>query len=189
MAIHYIQPYDKTSPPNIGGAINSAIKQLNADPNDFVVLLDHDVLFLRPDSKKQLEEILETTDYDILGPVTNRLSMVHQLVSGMFGATDIKEHIKCANALHDANYGKVIPVNDILAAFCLCFRVSTWQKLGGFKENSLQFDSLFSCAARSLKMKLGIMVGVYCFHLYRMWNETNPTRDIKHLLQQSEPDR
>lgn len=180
--VHYIQPYDKNSPPNIGGAINSAIKQLNADPNDFICLLDHDILFLRHDSKRQLEEILQTTDYDVLGAVTNRLSMAHQLVSGMFNITDIKEHIKCANALHDANYGKVIPVNDILAAFCLCFRVSTWQKLGGFHEKSLQFDSLFSCAARSLKMKLGICTGIYIFHSYRLMS-TNPTQDIMHLLQ------
>ena len=152
------------------------------------MLLDHDVLFLRPDSKKQLEEILETTDFDILGPATNRLSMPNQLVSGMFGVTDIKEHIKCANAMHEANYGQVFQINDILAAFCLCFRVKTWQKLGGFHENSLQFDSLFCCAARTMKMKLGIMVGIYCFHLYRMWSVDNPTQDITHLLQQPEPD-
>lgn len=182
MAVHYIQPYDKNSPPNIGGAINSAIRQLNADPNDFICLLDHDVIFLRHDSKRQLEEILETTDYHILGVATNRLAISHQLVPGMFDVTDIREHIKCANAMHEANFGKVVPLNDMLAAFCLCFRVSTWQKLGGFHENSLQFDSLFSCAARSMKMKLGIMTGVYVMHLYRMLS-ANPTQDITHLLQ------
>lgn len=180
--VHYIQPYDKQSPPNIGGVINLAIKQLNTDEIDWICLLDHDVMFLRPDSKKQLEQILETTDYDLLGPVTNRLSMNQQLMPGMFDEYDIRKHIECANALHDANYGKVMPLNDILAAFCLCFRVSTWQKLGRFHENSLQFDSLFSWAARSLKMKLGIMTGIYVFHAYRLMSD-NPTQDIKHLLQ------
>lgn len=188
--IHYIQPYDKHSPPNIGGAINAAIRQLNADQNDFICLLDHDVLFLRPDGKKQLEEILKTTDYDILGPATNRLAMQHQLVitfegEDVFTNTDITFHCRIANYLHKANYGSVIPLNDILAAFCLCFRVSTWERLGGFKENSLQFDSLFSCAARSLKMKLGIMTGIYLFHAYRLMSD-NPTQDIKHLLQPME---
>lgn len=182
MRTHYIQPYDKTSPPNIGGAINSAIKQLNADPNDFICLLDHDVMFLRPDSKKQLEEILETTDFDILGPGTNRLAMEHQLVTGAFNEFDIRKHIEIANRMHKDAYGTVCPVNDILAAFCLCFRVSTWQKLGEFKENTLQFDSLFSCAARSMKMKLGICTGIYVMHIYRMWSDS-PKQDITHLLQ------
>lgn len=184
--VHYIQPYDKNSPPNIGGAINSAIRQLNADQNDFICLLDHDVMFLRHDSKRQLEEILETTDYDVLGTATNRLAMQHQLVltfegESVFNNTDIKFHYRIANKLHEANYGKVFQIADILAAFCLCFRVSTWQKLGGFHENSLQFDSLFSCAARSLKMKMGICTGIYCFHAYRLMS-SNPTQDIMHLL-------
>lgn len=179
--IHYIQPYDKQAPPNIGGAINSAIRQLNADPSEWIVLLDHDIMFLRPDSKKQLEEILETTDFDILGVATNRLAMSHQLVPCMFDVTDIREHLKCANAMHEANYGKVIQIQDILAAFCLCFRISTWIKLGGFHENSLQFDSLFSIAARRAKIKLGICTGIYVFHAYRLLSD-NPTQDIKHLL-------
>ncbi|WP_094570756.1 hypothetical protein [Mucilaginibacter xinganensis] len=181
MAVHYIQPYDKNTPPNIGGSINSAIKQLNTDPDDFICLLDHDVLFLRPDSKKQLEEILETTDFHILGVATNRLAISHQLVPGMFCVTDIRDHIKCANAMHEANYGNVFEINDILAAFCLCFKVSTWNKLGGFHENSLQFDSLFSAAARRSKMKLGIMTGIYVFHAYRLMSD-NPKQDITHLL-------
>jgi glycosyltransferase involved in cell wall biosynthesis len=177
--VHYIQPYSIEK--NIGCAINAAIRQLNTPDTDWICLLDHDVMFLRPDSKKQLQEILETTDYDILGTATNRLAIANQLVPEMFDEYDIRKHIECANAMHEANYGKVIPLNDILAAFCLCFRVSTWQKLGGFKENSLQFDSLFCYAARSLKMKLGIMTGIYVFHAYRLLSD-NPTQDITHLL-------
>lgn len=180
MSVHYIQPYSIEK--NIGGAINSAISQLNAPETDWICLLDHDVMFLRPDSKKQLEEILETTDYDVLGVTTNRLAMDHQVCNGMFDVYDIRDHVRVANQQHDTHYGDVLPINDILAAFCLCFRVSTWHKLGGFKENSLQFDSLFSCAARALKMKLGIMTGIYVFHAYRLLS-TNPTQDITHLLQ------
>lgn len=181
MKVHYIQPYDKHSPPNIGGAINLAINQLNADQSDWICLLDHDVMFLRPDSKKQLEEILESTDFDILGTATNRLAMSHQLVPGMFDVTDIRDHVKCADAMHEANYGQVFQIDDILAAFCLCFRVTTWIKLGGFHERLLQFDSLFCAAARCSKMKLGICTGIYVFHAYRLMSD-NPKQDIKHLL-------
>lgn len=187
MKVHYIQPYDKQSPPNIGGAINSAIKQLNADPSYWIVLLDHDVLFLRPDSKKQLEEILETTDFDILGPVTNRLAMDYQLHPGAFDEDSITAHVEIANQRHKDYYGQVNSYPYIAAAFCLCFRASVWNKLGGFHENTIQFDSIFCARALNAKMKLGLMVGIYVFHLYR-WGSKTPKIDCSHLLRSANQD-
>lgn len=169
------------SPPNIGGSINEAIDQLNADTNDWIILTDHDVCWLRADSKRQLIEILANTEYDVLGPVTNRLSMPHQVIEPMFDISDMTEHIKVANYQHETQYGKVIPTTDILAAFCLCFRISTWRELGRFTENCIQFDSIFSCDAVNKGYKLGIMPGIYVFHLYRMWSD-NAKFDIKHLI-------
>lgn len=179
MKILYIQPYDKNSPPNIGGAINSAILQLNADSGDWICLLDHDVMFLLPDSKKQLEQILETTDYDILGPITNRLGAKTQLVPGMFDVTDIAKHISVAKDFSATYYNEVVSIRDPLAAFCLCFRVSTWEKLGRFPENNLSFDWLFSERAIREGMKLGLMTGIYVFHSYRLFSNKE---DYSHLL-------
>lgn len=182
MKVHYIQPYNKQTPPNIGGAINSAIKQLNSDSTDWIVLIDHDVMFLRPDSKAQLEEILSKTDFGVLGAVTNRLAQNYQLVQGMFDVFDVREHILKANELHELNYGTVIHTHAVLAAFCLCFKVSTWQIIGGFREACLSFDSQFSITARKKGFKTGIMTGIYVYHLYRSWSD-HPKGDIKHLLQ------
>lgn len=178
--VHYISPF--RSDKNIGKALNDAIAQFTANEDDFIVHIDQDVLFLRPDSKQQLEQILLTTSFDLLGCVTNRLSMPHQVIEPMFDIYDMTEHIKIANYQHDNHYGKVIPTNDILAAFCLCFRVSTWRELGGFTDNCIQFDSIFSCDAINKGYKLGIMPGIYVFHLYRMWSD-NAKFDIKHLMQ------
>jgi hypothetical protein len=175
--VHYIQPYSTEK--NIGGAINKAIIQLNAPADDWICLLDHDVMWLLPDSKARLERILLTTDYDILGPVTNRLAMPYQLVSGMFDITDIKTHIDVAKKLESDT---VEPYPHILAAFCLCFRVKTWQQLGGFKENDITFDLIFCLMAQKSKMKLGLCVGIYLFHTYRMFADENPKYYIKHLL-------
>lgn len=176
MSVHYISPYaiDK----NIGGAINKAIRQLNASDEDWIVLTDHDVLWLLPDSKARLERILSNTEYDILGPVTNRLAMPYQLASNMFDVVDIKRHMEVAEMLQS---DVVEPYPHILAAFCLCFRVSTWKQLGGFKENDVTFDLMFSLMAQKAGLKLGLMVGIYLFHAYRMWSD-NPKLDIKHLL-------
>ena len=179
--IHYISPYDSSPAKNIGGAINKAITQLAANSEDWIALTDYDVLWLLPDSKSQVEQILSTTDYDLLGAVTNRLAMPYQLHQGMFDIYDIRHHIEVAKSRRDMAYSEVEPYTNILAACCLCFRVSTWQTLGQFEENSLQFDSLFSIKARAMGMKLGLMLGVYVYHIYRT-GSAEPLTDITHLL-------
>lgn len=178
--IHYIQAFDSSSPPNIGGAINAAIKQLNADPEDWIVNMDHDVLWLRSDSKKQLAEILDKTDYHILGPRMNRLGNDYQLIKGLFDETNILLHINEAVARHNYHYGTVssFPGGPIAAAV-LCFQVKTWKALGGFNENSLAFDTQFCNRAHRIGMKLGIMEGIYVFHTYRLGKAIN---NIDHLL-------
>lgn len=183
--VHYIQPYDLNK--NIGRAINAAILQLNADAKDWICLTDHDVLWLLPNSKRQLEEILAVTDYRILAPVTNRLATTYQLHHDAFNEDSITAHGEIALHRHMVNYGKVEPFPHIAAAFCLCFRVSTWEKLGRFIENSIQFDSVFSARALNSGMKIGLMTGIYLFHLYR-WQSKNPKTDYWHLLAPTNPD-
>ena len=179
MRVHYISPYDSKNK-NIGGAINSAIQQLNPDPKDWIVHIDQDAFWLLPDSKKQLEEILSTTNYDLLGPVTNRLAQRYQLAYGYFDQFDIREHVKYAKRLQEDNYSVIQSTPNILAAFCLCFRVSVWEKIK-FIENSLQFDSQFSITAKKMGFKSGILLGIYVYHNYRILSD-NPTQDISHLI-------
>lgn len=178
--IHYISPFSVTK--NIGKAINDAIIQLNANDEDWICHLDQDVMWLLPDSKTQLEHILNNTNCHVLGPLTNRLAQGYQLVPNMFDKFDIRDHIACATELR-ANYSTVKEVSCVLAGFCLCFKVSTWKTIGGFVENSLQFDSQFSIATQRKGFKKGIMAGLYVFHGYRMWSD-NPKTDIKHLIQE-----
>lgn len=182
MSINYIQPYDKNSPPNIGGAINAAIKATISGPDDWFVLLDHDCMFLLPDSKRQLEEILESTDFDILGPTTNRLASQTQLIPNTFELTDLLYHLNCANERAKRAYGQVTRVYDPLAAFCLCFRRRTWTELGGFPENNIQFDYLFCSRALRDGKRLGVCTGIYVFHLYRLWSEGDARLEISHLV-------
>jgi hypothetical protein len=179
MTISYIQPYRTDL--NIGLAINEAIGNLRN--SDWIVLLDHDVLFLRPDSKAQLEHILHTTPYDLLGPCTNRLAQRYQLIQGMFDEPNIRKHIEVANRLHTDYYGLVQSTPNVLAAFCLCFRASVWEHIP-FLENSLQFDSQFSISAKRAGFRAGLMMGLYVFHLYR-FNSLNPTQDLSHLIAQA----
>lgn len=180
MKIHYIQPFDVNSPPNIGGAINAAIEQLNPAPEDWIVNMDYDLLWLLPDSKKQLSEILLSTDFQILAPVMNRLGNDYQLVERAFYNTDMMWHINTAESRSDLLWGTVTPfTGGPLAAACLCFQYRAWVALGGFDENSLAFDTQFCIRAERSGMKMGIMEGIYVWHSYRISKNIN---DINHLI-------
>lgn len=177
--VHFISPYRTDR--NIGFAINEAIEQLNANPNDWIVHNDQDTLWLLPDSKTQLISILNKTEYDLLGPTTNRLANHYQLFDFMFDESNIHKHIDLAKGRQSEYYGEVQPYAHVLAAFCLCFKVKTWIKLGKFTEKNITFDTDFSLSAHENGMKLGLMIGIYCLHLYR-WGSSNPKYDIAHLI-------
>lgn len=181
MNIHYISPYRTDK--NIGKAINDAIIQLNPGDEDWIVHVDQDVCFLRPDSKKQIEEILSTTDYRLLGVMTNRLGLTYQLHDNYLCKNDsINYHYQISNELHNNHYGQVKEVKrGPIAAMVMCFKVSDWRSVGGFAENNIQFDIKFSDDLRLKGCNLGVMKGVYVFHLYRMWSNNDPLTEIKHL--------
>lgn len=180
MAIHYISPFRTDK--NIGKGINDAIQNLRYAPDDWIVLTDHDTLWLLPDSKAQVERILATTNFDILGCMTNRIRSPEQLIGGKFIENDsIRDHIVLAEKCRENAGDYVKEAHNAVAAFMLCFRVSVWHKVGGFVENVLTFDSEFCRQARLIcKAKVGIMCGVYIFHIYRLMQK-NPKNFIKHL--------
>lgn len=177
MKCHWISPYDRQK--NIGGAINQAIEQLNAADDDFIIHSDQDVLILLPDTKAHIMDILETTDYGILGCLTNRLGSNDQLIMGMFNEDSITAHVARAKKVWEYNGSSVAPA-EVVAAMLMCFKVSTWRKLGGFDENRINFDWLFCTRAPRAGLKVGIMAGIMVFHLYR-WNSKDPANDYKHL--------
>lgn len=180
MRVHYISPFSVEK--NIGLAINEAVRAIRYSPDDWFVLTDHDMLWLLPDSKAQVERILRETDYDVLGCMTNRIRSTEQLIDGFFNQDDhIGNHIILTQLIRNANIDSVKECLGALAAFMLCFRVSVWEYVAGFTEESITFDTQFCRAARESGFKLGIMTGVYVWHSYRLTSK-NPIREINHLL-------
>lgn len=180
MNTHYIQPYSVEK--NFGLAINEAVKAINYAPDDFICLTDHDTLWLLPDSKAQVEQILQATPYDVLGCMTNRIRSKEQLVGGYFNPDDrIKEHIRIAELCQGAGRDIVVDAKGVMAAFMLCFRTSAWEKVGGFAEGAINFDTLFCGAVRAAGLRIGLMRGVYILHLYRI-NSKIPLQDVAHLI-------
>lgn len=183
MKVHYISPYRADK--NIGLAINEAIAQLHdvyEGLDCWIVLMDHDMMWLLPDSKAQVERILMTTEYDILGCMTNRLRLPDQLVGGKFIDNDkVRDHIVIAEKCREMWGDQVKTATGVVAAFMMAFRVDLWQRVGGFVENVLNFDAQFCWEAQKIaEAKIGIMTGVYVWHSYRL-NQINPKTYIKHL--------
>jgi hypothetical protein len=180
MRVHYIQPYRADK--NIGKAINDAIEQICPFLDDWLCLTDHDMMWLLPDTKAHVEEILYTTEYDVLGCMTNRLRSPEQLVGGRFNEDDrIREHIRIAQECWKNAGPMVVGARGVMAGFLLCFRLHVWEVVGGFVEESLAFDRLFDFEARKMGFKVGLMKGIYVFHSYRLWSN-HPKTECKHLI-------
>lgn len=177
--IWYLQPYavDK----NIGREYNYQCELI--PDNDWICILDHDTMFLNPETKKQVEEIVLTQggSWDLLGCVTNRIGSTHQCAYGIFSDDpDIKEHYKTAQALHSANYGEIKHTMKGIAGFFMLMPKKTWERLK-FTENTISFDTDFSRRLLQKGGRIGVMQGVYVFHYYRFHAE-DPKQYKDHLL-------
>jgi hypothetical protein len=64
----------------------------------------------------------------------------------------------------------------------MAFRKSTWQAVGGFIEKNIACDAVFSEQIKGAGLKIGQLKNLYVFHCYRIWNDTEPWKDKKHLL-------
>lgn len=160
---------------NIGGEYNRQIAQLPSD--DWVCICDHDMMFLHPESKARMYEIAKSGEYDLYGPLTNRLASTQQApFSELFDEPDIRLHLQKAREVHE-NGLLVEPSRGPIAGMCMLFSKKTWEKVGGFKEFSINFDQTFSSKIE----KKGIMMGVYVFHLYR-FGQNDPKHYVKHLI-------
>lgn len=160
--VHFISPY--AADKNIGKAYNEACELI--PDGDWICITDQDSFFLLPDSKRQVIEIAQTTQYELLGCMTNRLNpqiCANQLHNGeISNETDILSHYDIAKGLQGLYSNKTKPTISPIAGMLMLFEKQTW-KSKKFSENSIYFDQEFSHG-----LSKGIMQGVYVFHFYRL---------------------
>lgn len=166
MDITAITPYclDK----NYGRSLNQRIA---SEPDGWICLRDSDCCFLTPDYGRQIAEVCGTTDYDILGCITNRLGRpIQRHTPEMSQDWDMQNHYRIAKERERDNWGQVedITPKKFVAGMLMLFRKSTWEKVK-FKENCITWDDQFSMDVTTQGGKLGLMTGLYMFHLYRIW--------------------
>lgn len=178
--IHYILYYSTTK--NFGKAINDEVALI--PDNDFICIMDGDMLFLTPDWGKQIEEVvkLHGHKFDLIGCVTNRLGRPIQLAPGVdYNNYDIKYHYQKSVEFRDKNFGQVQDITDrkLVAGLLMLFPKRLWNEIK-FQENTPFFDDLFSKEVVKRGGKLGLMTGLYVYHWYRGWSD-NPKSERSHL--------
>lgn len=181
--IFYVQTYDYNI--NIGRGYNEHIKHL---PDDcWICVNDSDSLYLNPKFGHQINDIINEygEEYALLGCVTNRLGGLHQLHENRFcNNMDVRHHYGIAKELYD-KHGTSVEETTGVAGLLMLFKKSTWQKVGGFKENNIACDTAFNKSIRDANIgKIGLMKGVYLFHTYRIWQNDRicAQHDTKHLI-------
>lgn len=178
LKIAYIIPYSVDK--NFGKAINDQIADVEGD-DTWIVLRDGDTMFLTADWGTRIHEslVLDGDKFGLIGCYTNRLNSTHQLYQSKLSEDfDMLNHYKIALKYDEAG----IKETDKGVAGCfMAFKKSTWKKVGKFKENDIGFDTTFNNSIREHKFKIGLMKNTYIFHGYRIWNPSNPRKDVKHL--------
>lgn len=167
--IHIKTPYylDK----NLGAAYNAAFKDV--PEKDWVCLIDHDVMFLTPNSIRIMYEYVEKfPDAGMFTCLTNRIHplAVDQLY---FDAPSENLHIgfwtKTARSQEERTETKVTEINHAISGFLMLVSKKVWNKIK-FNEQGkcLGVDTDFSLRLIADGFKIYRMDKIIVWHTYRL---------------------
>lgn len=175
--VYHITPYMKG---NIGGGINETVRHLPEDA--WVCLRDADTMFLTSTQQQLVQHIADSDPpFSVIGAVTNRIRAPWQLHNGeISNNVAIDYHIRIAQGRERDHAERVIECPWPVAGFFMLFRRGTWFDLGGFPERTAYFDKEFTKAALRRGGKLGVALGLYLWHTYRL-GSADPVNETAHL--------
>lgn len=160
-----IEPYDLDK--NLGRAYNREIRHCP----DWVLIKDYDVLFLLPETIKDIHEYIKlfpTTG--MFTCFTNRIANKDQLLNGEFSDNDkIRDHINLARLQRNKLYQATELKGDAISGMVMVIKKSTWDEIK-FSEDGLCLgvDNDYSRRLMQAGKKILRMDGIYAFHIYRM---------------------
>jgi GT2 family glycosyltransferase len=155
--------------------------ELIPDDDDWVCMMDHDIMFLNPKTAIQIKDITQKyPETGLFTCVTNRVGNKLQCYNHTIEENpDILYHKEIADNLIENHYDKVLDIQRPISGLLMVFRKSTWKLLGGFKPGLLTVDNDFSKKVLQRGLKIKLMKGVYVFHYYRL---KEGRKHIQHLL-------
>lgn len=163
--------------PFFRGDISEGInRSVAAVPDDaWVCIRDADTMFLTWRQQWQLELISKTTDYGLIGCMTNRCYPTYCMPGGKLSENyDILHHVQVAKQLEADNWCEVVPCPDgtngsdegIIYGQFMMFPKKAWVDAGGYTGH-VNHDIEFSRRVLNAGYKRGIATGVYIFHAFR----------------------
>lgn len=166
---------------NLGRAYNEAFEGIGE--NDWVCLIDHDVLFLTPDAINLMHEYVRSyPNTGIFTCFTNRIHPLaeDQLLNGQLSEnTFIDFHMQLA--YNQKRFGiKVTEIRHVISGFLMLVSKKTWNEVK-FSEagKCLGVDNDFSANVLERGKKIYRMDSLYVFHAYRL---KNGIKDKTHLV-------
>lgn len=166
--IHVASPYSLTK--DLGAAYNSFMKLI--PEGDWVILHDHDVMFLLPETIQMIDEYTKKfPDTGIFTCWTNRIGNPHQRVALLNDTNDsILRHIEIAEE-HKELLFQCSEINQEISGFLMVVNKSTWNEIK-FHEGikCLGVDTDFSLKVLASGRKILRMDSVYVWHTYRLKN-------------------
>ena len=158
------------------------------EEEDWICMLDGDVLFLISDFGHQMQQYIDLLpDTGLFTCYASRTSRQELRWKGSdMQNPSITYHRKKAEQLHDAYHGQTIELGNFNAlGYLMLIKKSTWttirsqvQELTADKK-ILSVDTRISRAVRESGKKIILMKGMYVLHYYRM---NNGVEDLSILL-------
>lgn len=169
--IHFGSPYSWNK--DLGKAYNDFVKLIPSE--DWICLMDGDIMFLQSDYGHQLKEIIDLhgNDVGLFSCLVNRVGSLEQCYNGIISEDpNIINHRNIAKQLAKEKRHVIKYIPNPISGHLMLFKKSTWESIGGFPEDRgiLSVDNTFSNRMVRNGYKIAVMEGVYCFHYYRMEN-------------------
>lgn len=168
--VYFFTPYSFNH--DIGKAYNDYVK-LVPNSDDWICLVDGDLMFLQSDFGHQLQEIIDLhgNDVGLFTCLVNRVGTLKQCYQDRISEDpNIISHRKIAIQLAKEKRTSIKYIPNPISGHLMLFKKSTWESIGGFPEERgiLSVDNTFSNRMVRNGLKLAVMEGVYCFHYYRL---------------------
>lgn len=147
--------------------------------DDWVCMMDGDVLFLLSDFGHQMQTYIDLyPDTGLFTCYASRTSQKHlKWKSATMENTSIVYHRNKAEQLHKAYHGEVIDLGDQQAlGYLMLIKKSTWSAIRELvaewtvEKDILGVDRRISKAVQNAGLKTYLMKGMYVLHYYRMKN-------------------
>lgn len=165
--IYYFQPscIDK----DLGSAYNQYMELVNDD--DWVVMMDRDIFFLRPDYHTTITNAIESApDTGAFTCYTNRVGNKEQCYKGIQSKErDIVQHRIIADEVYEQNKGKITDLKrQFISGYLMIFQKSTWEQAGKFNKGIFVDTTFTHNVYHKTGKRIRIIEELYVFHYYRL---------------------